>query len=98
MIAPFCEKVQESYPKLAAAGGFEVLRRGRMAKELVVITPPARGYDARFLRDEAGVGKAILCIRPLQRSIIMSEGEKEEVGEQCIPLLFRFRQDSDNRE
>ena len=88
--ARFCEKVQESYPKLAAAGGFEVMRRGRSAKELVVITPPARGYDVRLLRDEAGVGQAILYIRPLQRSIIMREGEQEEVGQEVLQFFSKI--------
>ena len=66
------------------------MRRGRSAKELVVITPPARGYDVRFLRDEAGVGQAILYIRPLQRSIIMREGEQEEVGQEVLQFFSKI--------
>ena len=65
----FNNKVLESYPKLKDTGGYEFLRSGPVPKKLIVVAPPPRGYDVKFLRDEAGVGQAVLYIRPLQRSV-----------------------------
>ena len=58
-------KLEESYPKLIAGGGFEILRRGLSPSELSII-PPNSGYIVLFLRDCAGLGQAIAYIRPVQ--------------------------------
>ena len=55
----FNNKVLESYPKLKDAGGYEFLRGGTVPKKLIVIAPPPRGYNVKFLRNEAGVGQAV---------------------------------------
>ena len=59
-------KLEESYPKLIAGGGFEILRRGLSPSELSIIPPPNSGYTLNFLRDCAGLGQAIAYIRPVQ--------------------------------
>lgn len=78
----FNNKVLESYPKLKDTGGYEFLRSGPVPKKLIVVAPPSRGYDVKFLRDEAGVGQAVLYIRPLQRSVgsETTGGQGQEVG------------------
>ena len=58
--------LEESYPKLKEGGGFEILRRGPSPSELTLIPPPPSGYTVNFLRDSAGLGKAIAFVRPLQ--------------------------------
>ena len=78
----FNNKLLESYPKLKDVGGYEFLRGGLAEKKLMVVAPPPRGYDVKFLRDEAGVGQAVLYIRPLQRSVSFEKtgGQGQEVG------------------
>ena len=41
-------KLEESYPKLIAGGGFEILRRGLSSSELSIIPPPNSGYTVHF--------------------------------------------------
>ena len=41
-------KLEESYPKLIAGGGFEILRRGLSPSELSIIPPPNSGYTVHF--------------------------------------------------
>ena len=50
------KRLEESYPKLIAGGGFEILRRGLSPSELSSIPPPNSGYTVNFLRDCAGLG------------------------------------------
>ena len=57
-------KLKESYPKLIAVGGFEILQRGLSPSELSIIPPPNSGYTVHFLHDSAGLGQAISFIRP----------------------------------
>ena len=59
-------KLEESYPKLIAGGGFEILRRCPSSSELSVIPPPNSGYTVHFLRDCAGLGQAIAYVRPVR--------------------------------
>ena len=49
-------KLEESYPKLIAGGGFEILGRGLSPSELSSIPPSKLGYTVNFLRDCAGLG------------------------------------------
>ena len=41
-------KLEESYPKLIAGGGFEILRRGLSPSELSIIPPSNSGYNVNF--------------------------------------------------
>ena len=52
-------KLEESYPKLIAGGGFEILRRGLSPSELSIIPPSNSGNNVNFLRDCAELGQAI---------------------------------------
>jgi len=74
-------KLEESYPKLIAGGGFEILRRGPSPSELSVIPPPNSGYTVHFLRDCAGLGQAIAYVRPVQRNL--NQDPVEAVLEDC---------------
>ena len=65
-------KLEESYPKLIAGGGFEILRRGLSSSELSIIPPPNSGYTVHFLRDCAGLGQRIANIRPVQSTIALT--------------------------
>ncbi|CAB4032601.1 Hypothetical predicted protein [Paramuricea clavata] len=42
-------KLEEIYPKLENGGGFEIMRRGPQANELMVIQSPRRGYSVPYL-------------------------------------------------
>ena len=66
-----CKKLEEEYPKLSQAGGFEIMRTGHQGSNtiLTTITPPASGYSVHFLRDSSGLGQALAYIRPLQRDL-----------------------------
>jgi hypothetical protein len=64
-------KLEEIYPKLENGGGFEIMRRGPQANELMVIQPPRSGYSVPYLRDSAGLGQAIAFIRPIQTNLGM---------------------------
>ena len=74
-------KLEESYPKLIAGGGFEILRRGLSPSELSIIPPPNLGYTVNFLRDCAGLGQAIAYIRPVQCNL--NQDPIEAVLEDC---------------
>ena len=41
-------KQEESYLKLIAGGGFEILQRGQGPFELSIIPPPNSGYTVHF--------------------------------------------------
>lgn len=56
-----------SYPKLADAGGYELLRSCDNSKELIVIEPPPEGYTIPFL--SSIVGQAIVYIHPIQKRL-----------------------------
>ena len=64
-------KLEEIYPKLENGGGFEIMRRGAQANELMVIQPPRSGYSVPSLRDSAGLGQTIAFIRPIQTNLGM---------------------------
>ena len=57
-------KLEESYPKLIAGGGLEILHRGLSPSEISTIPPPNSGHTVHFLRDCAGLGQPIANIRP----------------------------------
>ena len=63
------EKLEETYPKLATGGGFELLRSSVSPRDLDVIVPPTCGYSVPFLRDSSGLGQAIAYIRPIQKDL-----------------------------
>ena len=64
------QKLEAAYPRLAAGGGFEILRSGLSPKDLYLITQPSScGYTASFLRDTSGLGQAIAHIRPIQADL-----------------------------
>jgi hypothetical protein len=67
----FIVKVENAYPKLKDQGGFELLRSGATNKQLTEIIPPPSGYSVPFLKDMAGIGQAIIYIRPLQCQLNM---------------------------
>ena len=58
----FKRKMEDAYPKLKEGSGFELLRPG----ELLLIKPPPSSYTVPFLRDGAGLGQALIYIRPIQ--------------------------------
>lgn len=58
----------DSYPKLAEAGGYELLRSRDNSKELIVIEPPREGYTVPFL--SSIVGQATVYIRPIQKNVL----------------------------
>ena len=73
------DKLYEVYPKLKEGGGFELLRSGSTANELVRIKPPMAGYSVPFLRDVSGLSQALAYIRPLQKKLSMEVVEEPEV-------------------
>ena len=73
------------YPKLKTTGGFELLRSGSPSSSLVLIRPSAAGYSVPFLRDSAGLGQALVYIRPLQKSLEITSVDVEDTEEEvCI--------------
>ena len=68
-VQDFHEDLLKAFPKLANAGGYELLRtreRGH-CKELAVIEPCPGGYTAEFLKSV--VGQAKVFVRPLQQDL-----------------------------
>ena len=64
------ERLEAAFPKLADAGGFEILRSGGSPKQLVLVRPPPHsGYSVPFLRNNSGLGQALAYVRPLQRDL-----------------------------
>ena len=62
----FKRKMEDAYPKLKEGSGFELLRSGARPGELLLIKPPPSSYTVPFLRDGAGLGQALIYIRPIQ--------------------------------
>ena len=62
-------KLEQTYPKLATGGGFELLRSSVSPRDLDVMVPPNCGYSVPFLRDCSGLGQAIAYIRPIQKDL-----------------------------
>ena len=58
--------MEDAYPKLKEDSGFELLRSGARPGELLLIKPPPSGYTVPFLRDGAGLGQALIYIKPIQ--------------------------------
>ena len=78
------ELVRE-FPKLAGAGGYELLRAHESGgRELILIDIPHDGYSVEYLQAVIKSGK--IYIRPLQRSLDMTPLLKE-VGS---PLLYMY--------
>lgn len=76
----FKRKMEDAYPKLKLGGGFDLLRSGVRPGELLLIKPPSSGYTVPFLMDGAGLGQAIIYVRPIQQNLDMSEVKQEEVS------------------
>lgn len=55
-------------------GGFELLRSVARPGEL----PPSAGYTVPFQRDGAGLGQALIYVRPIQQNLDMSELVNQE--------------------
>ena len=72
--------LQESYLKLIAGGGFEILQRGLSPSELSILLQ-IQDTPYTFLRDCAGLGQVIAYIRPVQ--CIMNQDPIEAVLEDC---------------
>ena len=62
-------KLEQTYPKLATGGGFELLRSSVSPRDLDVIVPPNCGYCVPFLRDSSGLGQAIAYIILIQKDL-----------------------------
>ena len=73
----FKSKLEEVFPKLMCAGGFELLRRASSGNGLVLIRQPASGYSVKYLRDVYSIGQALLYIRPLQMNLDTSADETD---------------------
>ena len=66
-----------TFPKLRAGGGYELLRSSqRNNRNLEVIPPPPSGYSVSYLKGV--VGQAKIYIRPLQQSLDTSPIEGED--------------------
>ena len=73
----FKRKMEDAYPKLKLGGGFDLLRSGVRPGELLVIKPSPSGYTVPFLSDYAGLGQALIYVRPIQQNLDMSEVKQE---------------------
>ena len=73
-------KMEDAYPKLKLGGGFDLLRSGVQPGELLVIKPSPLEYTVPFLRDYAGLGQALIYVRPIQQNLDMSEVKQEVVS------------------
>ena len=73
----FKSKLEQVFPKLVCAGGFELLRRASSGNGLVLIRQPASGYSVKYLRDVYSIGQALLYIRPLQMNLDTSADETD---------------------
>ena len=62
-------KLEQTYPKLATGGGFELLRSSVSPRDLDVMAPLNCGYSVPFLHDSSGLGQAIAYIRPIQKDL-----------------------------
>lgn len=76
----FKRKMEDAYPKLKLGGGFDLLRSGVHPGELLIIKPSPLGYTVPFLRDYAGLGQALIYVRPIQQNLDMSEVKQEVVS------------------
>ena len=76
----FKRKMEDAYPKLKLGGGFDLLRSGVRPGELLLIKPPPSGYTVPFLRDGAGLGQALIYVRPIQQNLDISEVKQEVVS------------------
>ena len=80
-------KLEETYPKLASGGGFELLRSSTSHGDLDVIHPPKRGYSVPFLQDSSGLGQAIAYVRPIQQNLDTTPLESEDSQEDmCLEV------------
>ena len=77
----FIDKIETVYPKIKYGGGFEILWSGARNKDLVLLIPPPCGYSIPFIRNSSGLGQALACIRPLQKSLDVSGKDKESVSD-----------------
>lgn len=91
--------LEKIFPKLKDGGGFELLRSGAKPGELFLIKPPAAvGYSVPFLRESAGLGQAIVYIRPLQKDLddtewspaVLGSGEVRKVNKIIKSKVLRF--------
>ena len=70
------DELVDIFPKLAKAGGFELLRGSdKGSKDLVPIEIPKTGYTPEYLK--AVVSSAKVYIRPLQNNLDLTEVENE---------------------
>lgn len=76
----FKRKMEDAYPKLKLGGGFDLLRSGVRPGELLIIKPSPLGCTVPFLRDYAGLGQALIYVRPIQQNLDMSEVKQEVVS------------------
>lgn len=80
--------LERVFHKLKESGGFELLRSGVPATSLSLLSPPAGGYSVPYLRDGAGLGQALVYIRPLQNDLDMDATAVENT-DQVRKCLFR---------
>ena len=70
------DELVHEYPKLANAGGYELLQASENgSQELILIEMPRDGYSVEYL--QAAVKSAKIYIRPLQRNLDTSPIVKE---------------------
>lgn len=70
----FSAQLVHNYPKLRDGGGYELLYivGSTRSKELEVLPCPKNGYSPMYhLSAEAGLGKATIYIRPLQKDLCL---------------------------
>lgn len=70
--------LEDQYPLLKKAGGYLICRTAG-SQRLQVIPPGQNGYSIPYLRDESALRQAVAYIRPLQKSIDISDVQ-DEVG------------------
>ena len=80
------EKIIESFPALAEAGGYEILRKLEgSTKRLMQIPHPPKGFTVQFLKSALGQAKAFL--RPIQRNLVL-DVQKDTV--RSISLVMQY--------
>ena len=72
------DALMDEFPKLARAGGFELLRQTGNNRLLELIPSPRNGYSVDYLK--AVVSNAKIYVRPLQRDLDIDGGDEVRVA------------------
>ncbi|XP_068737002.1 uncharacterized protein [Montipora capricornis] len=81
--------LEEKFPKLKSAGGFEVLRAsggGGGQRPLSLLPPSKEGYSVPLLKER--LGQAVAYIRPLQVDLDVTPNTVLEVNFHCVYMYM----------